>query len=397
TLSVVHHLRGLDNFDEWHFELTTIVLQGEGLTTQATQCTGVEAKWSIKGLTCAFRVLDGDTKKLRRHIDDAVLRPSSEPPLPPPVLDDVAPKLIDPIMEYLAEHRSAKFLEARAAKAALEYLLKSEHADVERSIVLVYASLSEAVRRDAAVANLGQCAHCIIEWLRGKFCSEEQKFASAVDVYTKFHGFKFERYCSLDGSLATFDKLRKAVEKRESTTLSDSHLASVLLSALPDCIAHDVQVWRGARPSIPYTQLRELLPQHWHELTQKYPDFLGPKPTAHAVPVHGSGQAPETTRSSALRLSSYDGYGQTTGLSPWRSQRDMPREDRGYCLAHAGQNRGGYAHGGRSQRGYDHAVIPTAATPKAANKESRLRADAINVTKVRFATTAIATTRAIAR
>ncbi|RHY98751.1 hypothetical protein DYB26_014017 [Aphanomyces astaci] len=41
------------------------------------------------------------------------------------------------------------------------------------------------------------------------------------------------------------------------------------------------------------------------------------------------------------------------------------------------------------------AVIPTAATPKAANKESRLRTDAINVTKVRFATTAIATTRAI--
>ncbi|KAF0775550.1 hypothetical protein AaE_000750, partial [Aphanomyces astaci] len=148
---------------------------------------------------------------------------------------------------------------------------------------------------------------------------------------------KFERYCSLDGSLANFDKLRKAVEKRESTTLSDSHLASVLLSALPDCIAHDVQVWRGARPSIPYTQLRELSPQHWHELTQKHPDFLGPKPTAHAVPLHGSGQAPETTRSSALRLSSYDGYGQTTGLSPWRSQRDMPREDRGYCdyCAHA--------------------------------------------------------------
>ncbi|RHY98750.1 hypothetical protein DYB26_014016 [Aphanomyces astaci] len=179
-------------------------------------------------------------------------------------------------------------------------------------------------RRQCAAANIGQCSHCIIDWLCGKFCSEEKKFASAVDVYTKFHGFKFERYCSLDGSLATFYKLRKAVEKRESTILSDSHLASVLLSALPDCIAHDVQVWRGARPSIPYTQLRELLPQHWHELTQKYPDFLGPKPPAHAVPVHGSGQAPETTRSSALRLSSYDGYGQTTDLSPWRSQRDMP-------------------------------------------------------------------------
>ncbi|RHY03235.1 hypothetical protein DYB28_014362 [Aphanomyces astaci] len=69
----------------------------------------------------------------------------------------------------------------------------------------------------AAAAKFGQCAHCIIEWLRGKFCSEEQKFASAVDVYTKLHSFKFERYCSIDGSLATLDKLRKAVEKREST------------------------------------------------------------------------------------------------------------------------------------------------------------------------------------
>ncbi|RHZ09079.1 hypothetical protein DYB37_013001 [Aphanomyces astaci] len=140
-------------------------------------------------------------------------------------------------MEYLTEHRSAKFLKARPAKAALDQLLKSEHADVERSIAL---------------------------WPRGKFCSEEQKFASAVDVYTTF-----ERYCSLDGSLATINKLRKVVEKRESTTLSDSHLASVLLSALTECIAHDVQVWCGVRPSIPYTQLRDLLPQHWHELTQK--------------------------------------------------------------------------------------------------------------------------------
>ncbi|ETV68195.1 hypothetical protein H257_15775 [Aphanomyces astaci] len=153
---------------------------------------------SIKGLTRSFRVLDADTKKLRRHIDDEVLRPSSEPPLLPPVLDDVAPKLIDPIMEYLAEQRSVKFLKARAVKAALKQLIKTEHADVERSIVLVYALLSEAVRR-------------------GRKIREEQKFASAVDVYTKLHSFKFERYCSIDGSLATLDKLRKAVEKREST------------------------------------------------------------------------------------------------------------------------------------------------------------------------------------
>ncbi|RHY52390.1 hypothetical protein DYB34_010958 [Aphanomyces astaci] len=122
-------------------------------------------------LTRASRVLDADTKKLRRHIDDEVLHPSSEPPLPPPVLDDVEPKLIDPMKEYLAEHRLVKFLEARAAKASLEELIKTEHADVERSIALVYASLSEAVRRNAAAANLVPCAYCIIEWPRGKFCS----------------------------------------------------------------------------------------------------------------------------------------------------------------------------------------------------------------------------------
>ncbi|RQM20029.1 hypothetical protein B5M09_008254 [Aphanomyces astaci] len=164
-------VRRFYNFDEWHFELTTIVLQGEGLTTQATQCAGVDAKWFIKELTRASRVLDADTRKLRRHIDDEVLHPSSEPPLPPPVLDDVEPKLIDPMMEYLTEHRLVKFLEARAAKASLEELIKTEHADVERSIALVYASLSESVRRNAAAANLVPCAHCIIEWPRGKFCS----------------------------------------------------------------------------------------------------------------------------------------------------------------------------------------------------------------------------------
>ncbi|RQM11208.1 hypothetical protein B5M09_011936 [Aphanomyces astaci] len=235
----------------------------------------VAEHWPRRSITSLPRVLNADLK--------TVPGSSASPP-----------KLIDLIMEYLAEHRSAKFLEARVAIAALEHLLKSEHGDVERSIALVYASLSEAVRRDAAAANLGQCAHCIIEWLRGNFCSEEQKFASAVDVHTKFHGFKFERYCSLNGSLATFDKLRKAVEKRESTTLSDSHLASVLLSALPDCIARCASMARCS--------------------------------TEH--PIHP-------------------------------------------------------------------AAGTLAAMPKAANKESRLRTDAINVTKVRFATTAIATTRAI--
>ncbi|RHY83354.1 hypothetical protein DYB31_004228 [Aphanomyces astaci] len=75
------------------------------------------------------------------------------------------------------------------------------------------------------------------------------------------------------GFFSQFDKLHKTVEIRESTTLTDSHLASVSLSSLPDCIEHDVQVWPGARPSIPDTQLREFLPQHWYELTKMYHDF----------------------------------------------------------------------------------------------------------------------------
>ncbi|RHY28417.1 hypothetical protein DYB32_001701, partial [Aphanomyces invadans] len=69
-LSVTNHLRGIDNFDEWHFELTTIVLQGEGLTAQATKCADVEVVWSMKGLRRALRVLDGDVKKLRAHQEE---------------------------------------------------------------------------------------------------------------------------------------------------------------------------------------------------------------------------------------------------------------------------------------------------------------------------------------
>ncbi|ETV83046.1 hypothetical protein H257_04789 [Aphanomyces astaci] len=327
----------------------------------AIQCTGVKAKWSIKGSTRAFCVLYFDAKKLRRHIDDEVLRLSSEPPHPPPVLDDVEPKLARPFKEYLAKTSFG-----------------------QRSIALVYAL--EAVRRYARLQT---------SWLRDKFCSEEQQFASAVDVYTKFHGLKFEKHCSTYGSQATFDKFRK---------------------------------------------LRDLVPQDWNELTQKFPDFLDAKPTAHALPVHGYDQAPETTRSSDLRLSSYDIYGQTTGLSPLRSQRDMP------FLVHSTKMRcdatsTSHPNGWRSRQGNSHhtavangtntakvegvpprqkdppiahaaalpmavnteaatpkaalvrtttviqtaatpkAAISNKATPKAAENELRLRTDAINVTK----------------
>ncbi|ETV90183.1 hypothetical protein H310_14980 [Aphanomyces invadans] len=275
-LSVTNHLRGIDNFDEWHFELTTIVLQGEGLTAQATKCADVEVVWSMKGLRRALRVLDGDVKKLRAHQEEVVSRPSDASPLPPPTLDALPVALSSPVAEYLAEHRSTVLATARAAKGQMDQMVRTELADVERSCALVYASLSDSVRRDAAAANLNKCAHCVITWLRSKFCSEEQKHASAVTVYTKFHTFKFERHVSLEVNLGMFDKLRHSVEKLDGgRTLSDSHLSSALLASLPPCITPDLHVWRGARPSIPYAELRTLLAQHWHDLTLRLDSNVG--------------------------------------------------------------------------------------------------------------------------
>ncbi|ETV91983.1 hypothetical protein H310_13622 [Aphanomyces invadans] len=197
SLHVTNHL-SVDNFDEWHFELTAIVLQGEGLSNHATKCAGVEAAWSMKGLHQALRILDGDVKKIRSHQEQEASCLSDASPLPPPALDELTAALALPIAEYLAKHRSTVLVEAQAAKVQLEQMIRNELADVERSCALVYISLSNSVRRDAAAANLNNCAHCIIFWLRSKFCSEEQKYVSAVTVYTKFHTFKLERSVSFE-------------------------------------------------------------------------------------------------------------------------------------------------------------------------------------------------------
>ncbi|KAF0714764.1 hypothetical protein AaE_011499, partial [Aphanomyces astaci] len=134
--------------------------------------------------------------------------------------------------------------------------------------------------------------------------------------------------------------MRTAVEKLEGRPLSDSHLASALLAALPECIVPDLFVWRGAQPSIPYKNMRQLLEQHWPGLVTKYPHYLGPAPIAAAVPVHGSATATATTRSSALALPAFrdgtsqrEGYGQAATV-PWGTQGQDPMADWcGYCLS----------------------------------------------------------------
>ncbi|RLO14064.1 hypothetical protein DYB28_012919, partial [Aphanomyces astaci] len=183
----------------------------------ATQCTEVEAVWSMKGLIRAFRVLDS-------NVVGAALT------------------------EWLSINRSTNEVLAKAIRADIESKLKAESAAVSRACALVQASLSDTVRRDIAAANLEKCAHCIISKLHGKYCSEEQKHATAISVYQRLHAFKFRPHASLDANLQAFDKLRTVVEKLEGRPLSDSHLASALLAALPSCIMQDYYMWRGPKP-----------------------------------------------------------------------------------------------------------------------------------------------------
>ncbi|RQM20491.1 hypothetical protein B5M09_013854, partial [Aphanomyces astaci] len=93
--------------------------------------------------------------------------------------------------------------------------------------------------------------------------------------FTRLHTFKFKPHVSLDVNLQAFDKMLRAVEKLEGRPLSGSHLASALLAAVPERIAPDLFVWRGAQPSIPYKNMRQLLEQHCPGLVTKYPHYLG--------------------------------------------------------------------------------------------------------------------------
>ncbi|RHZ38799.1 hypothetical protein DYB26_010922, partial [Aphanomyces astaci] len=339
ALPITHRLVGAENYDDWFLELTSIILPGEALDSMATQCTEGEAVWSMKGLIRAFRVLDSDVRRIRHHLDAAAnVQPGTTPP--PPLTLDTHKVVGAALTEWLSINRSTNEVLAKAIRADIESKLKAESAAVSRACALVQASLSDTVRRDIAAANLEKCAHCIISKLRGKYCSEEQKHATAISVYQRLHAFKFRPHASLDANLQAFDKLRTAVEKLEGHPLSDSHLASALLAALPSCIMQDYYMWRGPKPSIPYQDMRRLLEQHWPDLTLKYPSILGPAPTALAVPVHGSAPATATTRSSALALPAFrdgasqrEGYGQAAA-APWGAQGQDPMADWcGYCLS----------------------------------------------------------------
>ncbi|RHY07929.1 hypothetical protein DYB25_013705 [Aphanomyces astaci] len=339
ALPITHRLVGAEDYDDWFLELTSIILPGEALDSMATQCTEVEAVWSMKGLIRAFRVLDSDVRRIRHHLDAAAnVQPGTTPP--PPLTLDTHKVVGAALTEWLSINRSTNEVLAKAIRADIESKLKAESAAVSRACALVQASLSDTVRRDIAAANLEKCAHCIISKLRGKYCSEEQKHATAISVYQRLHAFKFRPHASLDANLQAFDKLRTAVEKLEGHPLSDSHLASALLAALPSCIMQDYYMWRGPKPSIPYQDMRRLLEQHWPDLTLKYPSILGPAPTALAVPVHGSAPATATTRSSALALPAFrdgasqrEGYGQAAA-APWGAQGQDPMADWcGYCLS----------------------------------------------------------------
>ncbi|RLN89922.1 hypothetical protein DYB28_001044 [Aphanomyces astaci] len=187
---------------------------------------------------------------------------------------------------------------------AMDELIKLEKAAIARLCALVYASLSPTVQRDVVAGIRDECAHCIISSLRRKFSGDEQKHTTTISVYQRLHTFKFKPYVSLDVNLQAFDKIRTAVEKLEGRPLSDSHLASALLAALPD--APDLFIWRGAQPSIPYNNMRQLLEQHWSGLVIKYPHYLCPAPIAVVAPVHGSATATAITWSSALALPAFE-------------------------------------------------------------------------------------------
>ncbi|RLN87278.1 hypothetical protein DYB28_012688, partial [Aphanomyces astaci] len=166
--------------------------------------------------------------------------------------------------------------------------------------------------------------------------SDEQKHATAISVYQRLHTFKFKPHVSLDVILQAFDKMQTAVEKLEGQPLSDSHLASTLVAALPDIPYKNMrqlleQHWPGLvtkyshflgpAPIAAAAPVHDsLLEQHWPGLVTKYSHFLGPAPIAAAAPVHDSATATATTRSSAL------GYGQAATV-PWGTQGQDPMAD----------------------------------------------------------------------
>ncbi|KAF0711884.1 hypothetical protein AaE_012176, partial [Aphanomyces astaci] len=80
ALPFTQRLLGAENFDEWFFELTSIILAGEDLTEMATHCAQVETATSMKGLRRAYKVHPAAPSR-------SAALPAGSPPLPPLTLD----------------------------------------------------------------------------------------------------------------------------------------------------------------------------------------------------------------------------------------------------------------------------------------------------------------------
>ncbi|ETV67865.1 hypothetical protein H257_15989 [Aphanomyces astaci] len=210
ALPFTQSLLGTENFDEWFFELTSVILAGE----LATHCAQVETA-TRSGSTACRRTAASTTH--------------AHPPL--------GVKLT----EWLAENCSTDEVIAKSICNHVDELIKFEKTAIARSCALVYASLSPTVQRNAAPGIRDECAHLIISSLRRMFSSDKQKHATAI---------------SLQVNLQAFDKMLTAVEKLEGSPLSDSHFASALLAALPECIAPDLFIKGYAAISRPLERLK---------------------------------------------------------------------------------------------------------------------------------------------
>ncbi|RHZ39697.1 hypothetical protein DYB31_016170, partial [Aphanomyces astaci] len=76
ALPFTQRLLGAENFDEWLFELTSVILAGEDLTEMATHCAQVETATSMKGLRRAYKVLLNDCKRIQQHQAEAAALPA---------------------------------------------------------------------------------------------------------------------------------------------------------------------------------------------------------------------------------------------------------------------------------------------------------------------------------
>ncbi|RHY99478.1 hypothetical protein DYB37_007939 [Aphanomyces astaci] len=216
----------------------------------ATHCAQLETATSIKGLGRAYKVLLNDCKSIRLHQTEATALLAGAPLLPPLTLD-AHPQLDPELTEWLADNRTTYEAIAKSIRNHVDELIKLEKTVITRCCTLVYASLSPTVQLMP------------LPWPSAMPLSGfTTNYATAISVYQRLHAFKFKPQVSLDVNLQAFHKMRTAVEKLEGPPLSDSHLASSLLAALPECIALDLFVRRGAQPSIPYKNMRQLLEQH---------------------------------------------------------------------------------------------------------------------------------------